>query len=247
MSLGFGLVLEGCCLGLVKPIVAVNYKAYYPYSFGEHALRIARDAVRVWEETGANIILAPPFTELARVLDVVKGSGVEVYAQHADPVEPGARTGFIPLEALKELGVHGVILNHSEHRLKLADINWLIKKAKKLGLKTLVCADVPETGAAVAVLGPDMVAVEPPELIGTGIPVSKAKPEVITNSVELIRKVNKDVVILTGAGISKGEDVYAAVKLGTLGVLIASAIVKAEKPYDVIKDMALNGFKALQS
>ncbi len=231
---------------MVKPIIAVNYKAYYPYSFGEHALRIARDARRVWEETGVDIILAPPFTELYRVLEEVRDTEIKVYAQHADPVEPGARTGYIPLEALKELGIHGVILNHSEHRLKLADINWLIKKAKKLGLKTLVCADVPETGAAVAVLEPDIVAVEPPELIGTGIPVSKAKPEVITRSVELIRKVNKDIVILTGAGISRGEDVYAAVKLGTLGVLVASAIVKAKNPYDVIKDMALNGLKALE-
>ncbi len=229
-----------------KPIVAVNFKAYYPYSFGENALRIARDAKKVWEETGVEIILIPPYTEIKSVLEVVKGTEIKVYAQHADPVEPGARTGFIPLEGLKEAGVHGVLLNHSEHRLKLADINWLIKKAKELGLRTLVCADVPETGAAVAVLKPDMVAVEPPELIGTGIPVSKAKPEVITRSVELIRKVNSEVIILTGAGISKGEDVYAAIKLGTSGVLVASAIVKAKNPYEVIKDMALNGIKAFK-
>ena len=229
-----------------KPIVAVNFKAYYPYSFGENALRIARDAKKVWEETGVEIILIPPYTEIKPVLEVVKGTEIKVYAQHADPVEPGARTGFIPLEGLKEAGVHGVLLNHSEHRLKLADINWLIKKAKELGLRTLVCADVPETGAAVAVLKPDMVAVEPPELIGTGIPVSKAKPEVITRSVELIRKVNSEVIILTGAGISKGEDVYAAIKLGTSGVLVASAIVKAKNPYEVIKDMALNGIKAFE-
>ncbi len=229
-----------------KPIVAVNFKAYYPYSFGENALRIARDAKKVWEETGVEIILIPPYTEIKPVLEIVKDTEIKVYAQHADPVEPGARTGFIPLEGLKEAGVHGVLLNHSEHRLKLADINWLIKKAKELGLRTLVCADVPETGAAVAVLKPDMVAVEPPELIGTGIPVSKAKPEIITRSVELIRKVNNEVIILTGAGISKGEDVYAAIKLGTSGVLVASAIVKAKNPYEVIKDMALNGIKAFK-
>ncbi len=231
---------------MVKPIIAVNYKAYYPYSFGEHALRIARDAKKVWEETGVEIILAPPYTELYRVIKEVEDTDIKVYAQHADPFKPGAITGYIPIEALKEIGVEGVILNHSEHRLKLADINWLIKHAHENGLKTLVCADVPETGAAVAVLKPDMVAVEPPELIGTGIPVSKAKPEVITNSVELIRKVNPEVKILTGAGISKGEDVYAAIKLGTIGVLVASAIVKAEKPYEVIKDMALNALKAFE-
>ncbi len=233
-------------MSLKTPIIAVNFKAYYPYSFGENALRLARDAKRVWEETGVQIILAPPYTELKSVLEVVKDTEILVFAQHADPVEPGARTGYIPLEGLKEAGVHGVILNHSEHRLKIADINWLVKKARKLGLYTLVCADVPETGAAVSILGPNIVAVEPPELIGTGVSVSKAKPEVITNSVELIRKVNKDVIILTGAGISTGEDVYKAVELGTAGVLVASAIVKAKDPYTVIKDMAENARKALK-
>ncbi len=228
------------------PIVAVNYKAYYPYSFGEHAVKIAKDAKKVWEETGIQIILIPPATELKTILDVVKGTDILVFAQHADPIDPGAHTGYLPLEGLKDAGIHGILLNHSEHRLILADINKLIKKAKSLGLKTLVCADVPETGAAVAVLEPDIVAVEPPELIGTGIPVSKAKPEVITRSVEMIRKVNKDVIILTGAGISKGDDVYAAIKLGTLGVLVASAIVKAKEPYNVIKDMALKALEAVK-
>ncbi|WFO75620.1 triose-phosphate isomerase [Desulfurococcaceae archaeon MEX13E-LK6-19] len=228
------------------PIVAVNYKAYYPYSFGEHAIKIAKDAKKVWEETGIQIILIPPATELKTILDVVKGTDILVFAQHADPIDPGAHTGYLPLEGLKDAGIHGILLNHSEHRLILADINKLIKKAKSLGLKTLVCADVPETGAAVAVLEPDIVAVEPPELIGTGIPVSKAKPEVITRSVEMIRKVNKDVIILTGAGISKGDDVYAAIKLGTLGVLVASAIVKAKEPYNVIKDMALKALEAVK-
>ena len=230
----------------MKPIIAVNYKAYYPYSFGEHALKIARSAVKVHDEYDVNVILAPPYTELYRVLKEVEGSGVEVYGQHADPIKPGAATGFIPLEGLKEVGAGGVIINHSEHRLKLADINWLIKHAKELGIKTLVCADVPETGAAIAVLKPDIVAVEPPELIGTGIPVSKAKPEVITKSVELIRRVNKEVVILTGAGISKGDDVYKAIELGTLGVLVASAIVKAPDPLSVMKDMAEKAVEAAE-
>lgn len=230
-----------------KPIIAINFKAYYPYSFGEYALRLAKSAKKVWEETGIKIVLAPPYTEIRRIVEIVEGTEIDIYGQHADPVEPGARTGYTPLEALVEAGAHGVILNHSEHRLKLADLNWLIKRARKLGLKTLACADVPETGASIAVLEPDMVAVEPPELIGTGIPVSKAKPEIITGSVELIRRVNKDVLILTGAGISSGDDVYAAIKLGTIGVLVASAIVKAKNPYDVIKDMALRALDAIKS
>ncbi|MEM0004580.1 MAG: triose-phosphate isomerase [Desulfurococcaceae archaeon] len=230
----------------MKPILAVNFKAYYPHSFGKHAIELAKAASKIQEEYDIEVILAPPFTELYRVLDVVKNTKVKVYAQHADPLEPGAITGFIPLEGLKELGVHGVIINHSEHRLKLAEINYLIKKARALNLEVLACADVPETGASIAVLEPHMVAVEPPELIGSGVSVSKAKPEVITRSVDLIRKVNPEVKILTGAGISTGEDVYIAIKLGTIGVLVASAIVKAKDVYQVMKDMASHAVKAVE-
>lgn len=230
----------------MKPILAVNYKAYYPHSFGKHAIEIARAATSVLREVDIEIILAPPYTELYRVLKETEGTGIKVFAQHADPLEPGAITGYIPIEGLKELGVHGVIVNHSEHRLRVSDINYLIKKARQLGLEVLACADEPETGAAIAVLGPDMVAVEPPELIGTGISVSKAKPEVITKSVEMIKRVNPGVKILTGAGISTGEDVYKAIKLGTIGVLVASAIVKAKDVYAVIKEMALSATRAVK-
>ena len=78
----------------------------------------------------------------------------------------------------------------------------------------------------------------PPELIGTGIPVSKSKPEVVNETVRLVRHVNPDVVTLCGAGITKGEDVSAALKLGTMGVLVASGIVKAKDPRKVIMEFA---------
>ncbi len=227
---------------MTTPIIAINYKAY-PQAFGEKALEIAKQAEKVAKETGVTVIVIPPFTELYRIIQTIE---IPVYAQHADPYELGAHTGYIPVEALKEVGVKGVLLNHSEHQLKLADIHKLVVKARELGLETLVCGDTPEVGAAVAVLEPDMIAVEPPELIGTGIPVSKAKPEVVTRSVELIRKVNPKVKILTGAGITTGEDVAAAIKLGTIGVLVASAVMKAKDPYKVIKDMAEKALQALE-
>jgi triosephosphate isomerase len=234
-------------LEALKPILAINFKAYYPHSFGAYALSITRATIKVKEELrDIEVILAPPFTELYRVLREVEGREVKVFAQHADPFEPGAVTGYIPLEGLKDLGVNGVILNHSEHKLKLSEIFYLIRKARTLGLEVLVCADEPEIGASVAVLEPDMIAVEPPELIGTGISVSKAKPEVIMRSVSLITRVNQRVKVLTGAGISTGEDVYVAIKLGTVGILVASAIVKAKEPYSVIREMAINAIKAFE-
>ncbi|MCD6235493.1 MAG: triose-phosphate isomerase, partial [Thaumarchaeota archaeon] len=89
-----------------------------------------------------------------------------------------------------------------------------------------------------AALGPDMIAIEPPELIGTGIPVSKAKPEVVSGAVEAVKRINTEVHVLCGAGISTGEDVARAIELGAEGVLLASAYVKAKDPKKVLSEMA---------
>ncbi|MEM3979940.1 MAG: triose-phosphate isomerase [Ignisphaera sp.] len=110
-----------------------------------------------------------------------------------------------------------------------------------------MCADTPTAAAAVATINPTALAVEPPELIGTGIAVSKAKPEIVTNTVAKVRAINKDVIILTGAGISSAEDVEAAIKLGTAGVLVASAIMKAKDPEKVIKEMVQAAYKTMYS
>ena len=85
---------------------------------------------------------------------------------------------------------------------------------------------------------PDITSVEPPELIGTGIPVSKAKPEIVTDTVRLVHKVAPEMTILCGAGISQAQDVSIALKLGTRGVLVASGIVKAKDPYSVMRAFA---------
>lgn len=216
------------------PVIVINYKVYNT-SFGNSALSIAKAAEEVSINTGVNIIVAPPATEIRTLASNVS---IPVYAQHVDPVDLGAYTGHIPPEAVKEAGAKGFIINHSERRIRIDEIARLVIKARNLGLNTLVCADTPEVAAALAVLNPDMIAIEPPELIGTGIAVSKAKPEIILNTVSRIRSVNKDVIILTGAGISTPEDVVKALELGTSGVLISSAIMKAKDPKKVINEMA---------
>jgi triosephosphate isomerase len=151
---------------------------------------------------------------------------------------PGGFTGHILAESVKEAGAVGTLINHSERQLKLSEIDELVKLAHEKGLLSCVCANNPNVSAAVAALKPDIMAVEPPELIGTGIPVSKAKPEIITSTVKLVRKTNSDVILLCGAGISHGEDVTAALRLGTQGVLVASGIVKAKDPYAIMHEFA---------
>ncbi|NJE26537.1 triose-phosphate isomerase [Thermococcus sp. MV5] len=218
---------------LKEPIIAINFKTYIEAT-GERALKIAKAAEKVYKETGITIVIAPQLADLYRIAQEVE---IPVFAQHIDPVKPGSHTGHVLPESIKEAGAVGTLLNHSENRMILADLEAAIRRVEEVGLLTMVCSNNPKVSAAVAALSPHYVAVEPPELIGTGIPVSKAKPEVITDTVELVKKVNPNVKVLTGAGISTGEDVKKALELGTVGVLLASGVTKAKDPEKAIRDL----------
>lgn len=216
------------------PIIIVNFKTYLEAT-GKKAVEISKKAEKVSNETNVCIGVAPQFADIAKVAENVE---IPVFAQHIDPVKPDNYTGHVLAESIKETGAVGTLINHSEKQLKLSDIDEIIKITREHGLLSVVCANNPNISAAVATLKPDVIAIEPPELIGTGIPVSKAKPEVVTDTIKLVREVNQKVTILCGAGISHGEDVAVALKLGTQGVLVASGIVKAKDPYMILREFA---------
>jgi len=217
------------------PLILVNFKTYSEAT-GEKAVKLAKTAEKISLETEVCIGIAPQFVDIAPISHAVS---VPVFAQHIDPIAPvGFFTGHILPESIREAGAVGTLINHSERRLTLADIDATITRASESDLLSVVCANNASVSAAVAVLKPNMIAVEPPELIGTRIPVSKAKPEVVSGTVELVKRVNPDVVILCGAGITTGEDVAAALRLGTEGVLVASGVVKAKDPYKTLLEFA---------
>jgi len=216
------------------PIVLVNFKTYAEGT-AKNALKLAGVCEKVGLETGVCVGVAPQPVDLAQIARNVE---IPVFAQHLDPVAYGSFTGHVLPESIRDAGAVGTLINHSERRLKLADIDACITRARENGLVSVVCSNNASVSAAASALKPDMIAVEPPELIGTGIPVSKAKPEIVSGTVELVRRMNRDVVILCGAGITKGEDVAAALRLGTEGVLVASGVVKAKDPYQVLMDFA---------
>ncbi len=215
------------------PIIAINFKTY-TQATGERAVTLAKKCEQVAIENGVTIIVAPQIADIYRVSSSVD---IPVFSQHLDAGEPGRFTGHSLGETLLEAGCSGSLLNHSENRMQLADIEASVRKAEHLGLYTIVCTNNPLVSVAAAAVNPSAVAVEPPELIGSGISVSQAQPEIISGTVEQIRAVNKDVVILCGAGISNGDDVKSALKLGSQGVLLASAVAKSDKPEDVLNDL----------
>ncbi|MDH5791491.1 MAG: triose-phosphate isomerase, partial [Candidatus Bathyarchaeota archaeon] len=100
------------------------------------------------------------------------------------------------------------------------------------------CVDTVEMGRTVAPLGPDAIAIEPPELIGTGTPVSKARPEVVSGAVDAVHRIDPEIEVLCGAGITNGEDAAAALRLGARGVLVASGVVKAGDPHRALLELA---------
>lgn len=217
---------------MTSPFILINFKSYREGA-GNNAGRIAEAAEMVMQESGVRIGIAPQFTELH---PFCKHYEVPVFAQHIDAVE-GAFTGRIPAFTVRAAGCTGTLINHSERRLTIADIEACVEAARFNHLESVVCTNTAGVSAAAAAFGPDYVAIEPPELIGSGISVAKADPEIIKSSVELVHGVNKDVKVLCGAGIQTGECVRTAVDLGADGVLLASGVVKAKDPEAVLRDL----------
>jgi triosephosphate isomerase len=215
-------------------MIIVNFKTYLESS-GKRAVELALKADKVSKETGVCIVVAPQLVDLAKVAEAVE---IPVFAQHIDPIKPGSFTGHVLAESVKEAGAIGTLINHSERQLKLSDIEAIIALTREKNLISCVCANNPRVSAAVAALKPDIVSIEPPELIGTGIAVSKAKPEIVTDTVKMVHHICPDITILCGAGISQIEDVTVALKLGSRGVLVASGIVKAKDPYSILHAFA---------
>ncbi len=212
----------------------MNFKTYIEAT-GKKAVELAKIAGEVSGEKGVSIAVAPQFTDIRPVAEL---SGIPVFSQHIDPVKPGAYTGHVLAEAVRSSGAIGTLLNHSERRTKISEIEESVELARDADLLSIVCANTSGVSAAVAAFDPSMIAVEPPELIGTGVAVSKAKPELITNTMKRIRSVNQNVRVLCGAGVSTPEDVSKAIELGTEGVLVASSVVKSHNPQELLGQMA---------
>jgi len=216
------------------PLIIVNLKCYEEGT-GKNALKLAKICESVSKEYKINIAVAPQFTDINLISKKVD---IPLFSQHLDPVYPGPYTGHISSLSIKEAGAIGTLINHSEKRLSLEEIEKCIKIARKYDLITVCCSKDINESKEIAKFSPDFIAYEDPTLIGTGQPISKMEPETVKEFVEILANINLNIIPLCGAGISTGEDVKIALELGCKGVLVASAIVKAQKPKVVLEDMA---------
>ncbi len=219
----------------------INFKNYLEIA-GAKSIELSKVSERVSNDTGIDIIIAPPQSSLSQVCASVK---TPVISQHVDISKPGSTTGFIVPEIVKSYGVIGSLINHSEHRIDSLDsIRELVSILKKLQMVSIVCVRTPEEGRTIAIFNPDYIAIEPPELIGSGKAVSKENPSIITESISAVAEKSDYSKVICGAGIVDKADVESALGLGAKGILVASGIIKAKSWYDKIHELA-SGFKAL--
>ncbi|MCK4730605.1 MAG: triose-phosphate isomerase [Candidatus Aenigmarchaeota archaeon] len=211
----------------------INFKTYEE-SLGIKGIKLANLIAEIREKLNADIWAVPQFTDLKEISKIVP-----TLSQHIDSVLFGSHTGSILPASVKDAGVMGTLINHSERRLSLDKIEGIITVSKQLGIKTVCCAaDIKEV-MDIAKFSPDYIAYEDPELIGSGRSIAQEKPEAISKFVEVLNEINPEIIPLCGAGIATKQDVQIAQELGAKGVLVASAIVKAEDQREALLNLVL--------
>ena len=202
------------------------------YLYGDDILDLAKAADAASEKYGVDIIFTTPIVDIRRVREATKN--IHVFAPHMDPIPVGRGLADILPESLVAAGADGVMLNHVEKPISFETLEATIARANEVGLTTIVCADSLAEASKIATLAPDIIVAEPSELIGTGVSVGKEYVEAATKSV---KDINPEILVLTAAGISNGEDVYNTIIAGADATGSSSGVAKAKDRAAMVDEM----------
>jgi triosephosphate isomerase len=211
----------------------INCKNYEEIA-GDKIIKFVKIVEKISKKYKIKIAVAPP----QHLVGLVSKSSIPILSQHVDVSKVGSTTGFVVPELLKKSRVNGSLINHSEHRISGKDIAILVSKLKDLKMISVLCVKNVAEAKKYAKLNPDYIAIEPPELIGSGKAVSKEKPDLIVNAVNAVKSSKNKTKLLCGAGIVSGGDVSKARELGSQGILVASGIIKAKSWASMISEFA---------
>lgn len=213
------------------PILEVGLKAYL---YGQKAFKLAEYADRLSVDYDVRIIFTPQCVDIPLIANATRH--VLVFAQHMDSLGIGRGVGSILPEAVKEADADGVLLNHAEKKLSLDEVERTIERADEVGLVSMVCADTPEDAQQIARMNPNIILAESPELIGKGTRDVEDQ-QAVAETNRLIWDVNPEILVLHGAGIKCGREVYDIMKLGAQGCGSTSGIILAADPFQMLEEM----------
>ena len=165
-----------------SPIIIVNLKAY-EQGYGANGYDLCKIMEEIALEHKVNLAAAVSPIDL---VDFSDNFDIPIFAQHVDGVNFGSHTGAILPEAVRYSGAAGTLVNHAECQMSWEEIEKTINRCKELDLLTVLCTADIDSSERGSYLSPDMIAVEPPELIGGDISVSTAKPEIISDTVKVV-------------------------------------------------------------
>lgn len=213
-----------------SPFFVFNPKSYL---YGEELVALAKRADELAvKHPECSILVTVPFADIAAVKNATEN--IIVTAQHMDGIYPGRGIGHVLPESIYHAGARAVFLNHAERPMTVAALAQSIKRAKELGIQTIVCADSISEAKAVAVMGAEVILCEPTELIGTG---KTSDSSYIEQTNQAINEIDDTILVMQAAGISKAEDVYRTIELGADGTGCTSGITNADSPAEMLTDM----------
>ena len=246
-----------------KPFMAGNWKMNLTT---REAAALAGQLVKnLADVTGVEIGIAPVYTVLAAVAEVVRGANVQLLAQNMFWVDSGAYTGEVSGPMLKDAGCSHVILGHSERRQLFGEtdetVNRKLKAAFASGLIPIFCVGETlaerEQGQTFAVVerqvkrGLDniaradaaelVIAYEPVWAIGTGKTATPAQAQEVHARIRgLVEKLYDpelaDGIRIQYGGSVKADNVSELMKQPDLdGALVGGASLKAESFIAIVR------------
>jgi triosephosphate isomerase (TIM) len=220
-------------------LIAANWKMFKgPAETAEFCLALRERDL----PPGVDVVLCPPFVSLAVAVQLLAGTDIAVAAQNVHWDNEGAFTGEISAPMLRELGVYGAIVGHSERRQYFAETDETVAKRARAALAAglWVIACVGETGAEreageteevlrrqVSVLEADeqlVIAYEPVWAIGTG---RTATPDLAQEAHAVIKSV-LDVPVLYGGSVKPDNAAELLTQPDVDGALVGGASLDVE-------------------
>ncbi|MCV7225136.1 triose-phosphate isomerase [Mycolicibacterium komossense] len=202
------------------------------YLYGDAVVELAWAADGAAAEYDIDILFITPYVDIRRIAECT--DRLIILAPYMDTLRPGRGLADVLPEGLKAAGAHGVVINHAERPVPLAQIRQTIDRANELDLLTFACADTVDDARAIAVYRPDILNPEPSALIGSG---RTGGLDFMRASTEAIQAVSSQTLVEQGAGIATADQVHQYIAAGADGVGVASGIVGVGDPIGQLATM----------